>query len=256
VDPGRTEPPLQSIPKIISGLDDIVPGSQRSIYRVYREIFDTIVQVSKPEVAEMMKLYENCQRMVCIAYANEMADACVSIGIDPFEVCSAASTKPFGYMPYTPGVGVGGHCIPVNPFYLLSNCNFPLLEAATQATWSRPGAIAERALASLQKCSPKYGRGRILVAGMGFKVGQSCLSNSPGLDLAQNLVLSHRSDVVWADPLVSQESIPNIPRLAESDWKKDVLQTFDMVIVVLRQIGLDFDVLDKLDGVRVERWCN
>jgi UDP-N-acetyl-D-mannosaminuronate dehydrogenase len=71
-------------------------------------VFKQVVTVSKPEVAEMMKLYENCQRMMCIAYANEMADACVGHGIDPFEVCSAAATKPFGYMPYTPSLGVGG----------------------------------------------------------------------------------------------------------------------------------------------------
>lgn len=88
VDPGRTEPPVKSIPKIISGLDDILPGSLDAINRIYSTIFDNVVTVSKPEVAEMMKLYENCQRMVCIAYANEMADACIPHGIDPYEVRS------------------------------------------------------------------------------------------------------------------------------------------------------------------------
>ncbi|KXJ84899.1 hypothetical protein Micbo1qcDRAFT_128895, partial [Microdochium bolleyi] len=117
VDPGRTEPPAFAIPKIISGLDDVVPGSLASIARLYSAAFDRIVPVSKPEVAEMTKLYENCQRMMCIAYTNEMADACGPHGIDPFEVVEAAASKPFGYMPYTPGPGVGGHCIPVNPYY-------------------------------------------------------------------------------------------------------------------------------------------
>jgi UDP-N-acetyl-D-mannosaminuronate dehydrogenase len=109
------EPPAHTIPKIISGIDDITPGSLASIHQLYSGVFQDVVQVSKPEVAEMMKLYENCQRMICIAYANEMADACISHGIDPYEVCKAAASKPFGYMPFSPGLGVGGPCIPCNP---------------------------------------------------------------------------------------------------------------------------------------------
>jgi len=108
VDPGRKVPHFESIPKIVSGLDDIAPGSLHSIFKLYSTAFEKVVQVSSPEVAEMTKLYENCQRMVNIAYVNEMADACRSLGIDPLEVCAAASTKPFGYQPYTPGLGVGG----------------------------------------------------------------------------------------------------------------------------------------------------
>jgi nucleotide sugar dehydrogenase len=115
VDPGRTEPPAASIPKVISGLDDITPGSLESIHEIYSQVFHNVLRVSKPEVAEMMKLYENCQRMICIAYANELADACTPHDIDPYEVCNAAATKPFGYIPFSPGLGVGGPCIPCNP---------------------------------------------------------------------------------------------------------------------------------------------
>jgi UDP-N-acetyl-D-mannosaminuronate dehydrogenase len=93
VDPGRTEPPARIIPKIISGLDDIVPGSLESISKPYSTVFESIVPVSRPEVAEMTKLYENYQRMAMIAYANEMADACIPHGVGPFEVCSAAATN-------------------------------------------------------------------------------------------------------------------------------------------------------------------
>ena len=203
----------------------------------------------------MMKLYENCQRMVCIAYANEMADACISHGIDPYEVCGAASTKPFGYMPYTPGLGVGGHCIPVNPFYLLSNSSFPLLEAATNTMWSRPGRIAERALESLRQGPKPVGLPRVLVVGMAFKAGQSSLSNSPGLEVAKHLVVSQEVEVVWADARVAQDAIPQIPRLADEDWRKDVLETFALVVVALRQSDMDFDVLDELRDARVEMWC-
>ncbi|KAF4953793.1 hypothetical protein FGADI_5786 [Fusarium gaditjirri] len=253
VDPGRTEPPVKSIPKIISGLDDILPGSLNAINRVYSTIFDNIVTVSKPEVAEMMKLYENCQRMVCIAYANEMADACIPHGIDPYEVCSAASTKPFGYMPYAPGVGVGGHCIPVNPYYLLSNSSFPLLEACSSAMRNRPAKLAQRLIDSLpvtRRCS------RVLIVGLGFKPGQSQLDNSPGVALVRNLAVSGAQiDLAWADTLVKQEAVPQVPRLDECDWNKSFLETFDVIVVAMKQHNMDFSLLAKLEGVRVESWC-
>ena len=203
----------------------------------------------------MMKLYENCQRMVCIAYANEMADACASHDIDPYEVCGAAATKPFGYMPYAPGVGVGGHCIPVNPFYLLSNSSFPLLEAATKTMWSRPSRIAERALKTLKQQPKSSGWPRVLVVGMAFKAGQTSLSNSPGLDLAQELASSQETEVVWADALVNQEAIPHIPRLASDEWREEVLESFSMIIVALKQHEMDFSILERLDGVKIEMWC-
>jgi nucleotide sugar dehydrogenase len=256
VDPGRVEPPIQSIPKIISGLDDLVPGSLAAIRKVYENVFENVVCVSRPEVAEMTKLYENCQRMVCIAYANEMADACVSHGIDPYEVSSAAATKPFGYISYSPGLGVGGHCIPVNPFYLLCNNEFPLLQKATETMWNRPKLIAQKALEALRERPRKTGdQHKVLVVGMAFKYGQSSLSNSPGVDLVRSLVLSGKVAVAWADPLVAQEAVCVAPRLLESDWRPAVLEEFDMIIVSFRQRGLDFSVLDDLQGVQVESWC-
>ncbi|RBA21833.1 hypothetical protein FPRO05_00180 [Fusarium proliferatum] len=194
IDPGRVEPPMRSIPKVVSGLDDVIPGSLDAVVRLYGRVFDSIVPVSKPEVAEMCKLYENCQRMMCIAYANEMADACKGLGIDAFEVSRAAATKPFGYMPYTPSLGVGGHCIPVNPYYLLSNCEFPLLEACADKMNKRPATQAQKIVDELRGTSKTKRRDsgidlskRILVVGMGFKAGQDHLVNSPGLQLAKEL---------------------------------------------------------------------
>lgn len=110
VDPGRVVPPFQAIPKIISELGDIAPGSLESIRQLYSPIFHTLVPVSSPEIAEMTKLYENCQRLVCIAYANEVADACMELGLDHVEVFKTTATKPFGYLPIFASVGVGGHC--------------------------------------------------------------------------------------------------------------------------------------------------
>ncbi|KAI1456728.1 nucleotide sugar dehydrogenase [Annulohypoxylon moriforme] len=279
VDPGRTDPPMKTIPKVLSGLDDVVPGSLNAIIRLYSRVFDTIVPVSTPETAEMTKLYENCQRMVAIAYANEMADACLDHGIDPYEVCKAAATKPFGYTPFTPSLGVGGHCIPVNPYYLLSNSQFPFLKMATETMWQRPERIGQRALDALFQDKPqdiekdglfisntaieqqsqisqfKGVRPRVLVVGVGFKAGQSHLSNSPGLKLIQTLADSQRVDVMFADALVEQSSIPNVPRLDMDNWNKTSLEGFDMIIVSFKQTGMDFKILDNLENVKVEMWC-
>ncbi|KAG6009220.1 hypothetical protein E4U21_003073 [Claviceps maximensis] len=256
VDPGRTTPTAHAIPKIISGLDDLVPRSLEAIRQLYSKVFDHVVPVSAPEVAEMTKLYENCQRMVCIAYANEMADACIPHGIDPFEVCRAARTKPFGYISFMPGAGVGGHCIPVNPYYLLSNNDFPILRASSAKMSSRPSEIANRIVAKLQSRMAADVHPCVLVVGIGFKSGQSHLANSPGLELAKCLVLTGKVDVVWADPLVPQSSIPQIARLDDSEWSEASLNLrFDLVAVVLRQDGLDCSVLERLEKSKVEMLC-
>ena len=328
VDPGRIEPPVEKIPKILSGLDDISPGSLDVISDLYSRVFESLVPVSRPEVAEMMKLYENCQRMMNIAFANEMADACIPHGIDPYEVCRAASSKPFGYMPFQPGVGLGGHCIPVNPWYLLSNSDFPLLKAATEKMDSRPVTIAEKAIDSLfsinnqqlptplptpfegqfswgndcgggilpdekaqaTRPSPKVNKltddnirklsdtpmtedipisgdsssdvsgptialqPKVLVVGVGFKPGQSNLTNSPGLKVAQTLADSGKVEAMYADPLVEQAAIPAIPRFDLKRWNKQELETFDMIIMSFKMNEVDLNILDKLESVKVAKW--
>ena len=262
IDPGRTEPPMRTIPKVVSGLDDVIPGSLDAVVRLYGRVFDSIVPMSKPEVAEMTKLYENCQRMMCTAYVNEMADACRGLGIDPYEVCKAAATKPFGYLPFGPSLGVGGHCIPVNPYYLLSNSDFPLLQAAAETMNERPTEIAQRIIDGFfgndkdsRRDSGVELKKRVLVVGMGFKAGQSHLVNSPGLQLAQELN-KFELDVVFADSLVSQSAVPNIPRLSDEDWVKEKLENFDLIVVSFKQKGMDFDLLAELEGVPVQMWCH
>ncbi|KAK0609253.1 UDP-N-acetyl-D-glucosamine 6-dehydrogenase [Lasiodiplodia hormozganensis] len=262
VDPGRTDPPVSTIPKLISGLDDITPHSLSSIHALYARVFAHVVPVSSPEVAEMTKLYENCQRMVNIAYANEMADACAALGIDAFEVARAAATKPFGYAAYTPSLGVGGHCIPVNPYYLLQSCAFPLLEQAAEKMWRRPGEVGDRAMrevcARMRREEGEERRKRwprVLVVGVGFKAGQKVLSCSPGIALMKHLLQEWDVDVVFADPLVGEEQVPFAPRLdVEREWNVEGLSGFDLIVVAIRQHGLDFRVLEQLEE-GVVKWC-
>ena len=258
VDPGRVSPSFEAIPKIISGLDDLAPGSLSSIRKLYSPIFKTLVAVSSPEVAEITKLYENCQRMICIAYANEMADACRAFAtpIDPFEVSRAAATKPFGYLPFSPSAGVGGHCIPVNPHYLFSTSDFPLLRHATEKMRARPMAIGDDTMRKLYSVGRHMkGKPRVLVVGVAFKPGQHVLSNSSGVQIINHLLDYWEADVSFADPLVKEESVPQAPKLdVEREWNQEGLSEFDAIIVVVKQVGLKLDVLERLEGTFIT-WC-
>jgi nucleotide sugar dehydrogenase len=211
----------------------------------------------------MTKLYENCQRMVCIAYANEMADACQELPtpIDAFEVSRAAATKPFGYLAFSPSAGVGGHCIPVNPSYLFSTSKFPLLRHAAEKMSRRPAEVADRAMRTLlpkgRDSTPKFMRRKpkVLVVGVAFKPGQDLITNSPGIRIINHLLDSWDTDVSFADPLVKEQALAYVPRLNEMlEWNKESLSQFDAIIVVIKQVKLNFEVLKELQGVLVEKY--
>lgn len=186
--------------------------------------------------------------MVNIAYANEMADAAYSLGLDPYEVASAAATKPFGYMPYAPSMGVGGHCIPCNPYYLSSNLAFPLLMKATETMARRPSDIAESIINQ-----SFHHQERVLVVGLGFKRGESVLSHSPGLAFARKCK-ELGAEVKWYDPVVSKSpAAPQVSDLQEytSDWNvSDIGSSFDTVVVCVNQQDVDWQVLKALESCR------
>lgn len=206
----------------------------------------------------MVKLYENCQRTVAIAYANEMADACIPFGIDPFEVAKTAATKPFGYLPIFPSLGIGGHCIPVNPTYFMSTCNLPLLQQAHKSMSTRPSRIASQLLSSLLDDNDRLhgasSRPRVLVVGVGFKAGQSDLVNSPGVQLLNFIWSSGEVDVMFCDPLVDQAAIPGIPKLKDMAWRRETLESFNAIVVSVKQPGLDYSILEGINGVKVDLW--
>ena len=211
----------------------------------------------------MTKLYENCQRMIGIAYANEMADACreLPMPIDPFEVCRAAATKPFGYQAFYPSAGVGGHCIPVNPSYLFRTSHFPLLQYATEKMSKRPAEIADRVMKTLLSKSEVSVRQcmrtkpKVLVVGVAFKPGQDLITNSPGVAIINRLLDSWDVCVSFADPLVNEQTLAYVPRLDEqSEWTEEKLNQFNAIIVVIKQVQLNFNVFNDLNNVLVERY--
>lgn len=225
VDPGRTEPPMQSIPKVISGLNE---SSLEMCKRVYERVFEKIVPVSSCECAEMCKLYENCFRMVNIAYVNEISDMCDNLGINTYEMINASTTKPFGFMPFYPGLGVGGHCIPVNPYYLFKSGDLPVLNYSTKLMEQRPIQKAEQIVKT-------YRPENILVVGIGFKKGESLTTNSPGYSFYKSLVDLGKNALVY-DPIVQNNYMKrDVKFLSEKNFNLEYLQqNFDLIVVNIR----------------------
>ncbi|KAK8151725.1 UDP-N-acetyl-D-mannosamine 6-dehydrogenase [Phyllosticta citrichinensis] len=250
VDPGRVAPTAKAIPKLVSGL---TPKALNLIQSLYAQVFDHVVPVSSPETAEMTKLFENCYRMINIAYVNEMADAARSHGVDPDEMIRAASSKPYGYTPFSPGLGVGGHCIPVNPFYLFANNkNLPVLEKATAQMWKRPDTKARTFHRRTSSASADR-LPRILVVGLGFKPGQSVLSCSPGISFAERLRKLGCRRLAFYDPLVQPEAVDWMEKLDGASWDPRYLEdNFDAVAICMRQTGVDFGVVEKLQLGRIK----
>lgn len=243
VDPGRIAPSTKEIPKLVSGL---TPKALAAIQSLYARVFDHVVPVSSPETAEMTKLFENCQRMVNVAYVNEMADAARTHGVDPDEMLRAASSKPYGFTPFSPGLGVGGTCIPVNPFYLFANNkNLPVLEKATAMMRKRPGTMARKFHARIAAASGSPSP-RILVVGLGYKPGQSLLSSSPGLAFAERLRRLGCARLAFYDPLVGSDAVAWVEKLQDERWNAAYLeQHFDAVAICMRQRRVDFSVVEK-----------
>jgi len=235
VDPGRTEPRMECIPKVVSGLD--WTSLNKSI-DIYSKVIDTIIPVSSTECAEMCKLYENCFRMVNIAYVNEISDMCDKMGIDAKEMINASSSKPFGFMPFYPGVGVGGHCIPINPYYLMKNGSLPVLEYATNLMEKRPKKKAFELI-------DKYNSKNILIVGIGFKRGESLLTNSPGYELYKELIKDTNVDIY--DPLVQNNLYTNtgIKFLDKENFTVTFIKNkYDLVVINLKMDEEDEKVID------------
>lgn len=222
IDPGRVYPQATDIPKVIAGIDS---QSCERIKGVYQHIFKNLVPVSSLECAEMSKLFENCFRMVNIAYVNEIADMCESIGIDSKEMIAASSTKPFGFMPFSPGLGVGGHCIPVNPYYLTNDGQLPVLEMSTKLMEERPCKKAKQ----LIKMHPNVKS--VLIVGLGFKKGESLLDNSPNYAFYKEL--RKTCDVTVYDPIVERKKVytDGIQFMTSEEFTTKSLNEFDLIVV-------------------------
>ena len=189
IDPGRTDYTVRTTPKLVGGL---TPACGELAERLYGTICERVEVLSSPEVAELSKLLENIFRSVNIALVNEIAQLCDRVGIDVWEVIDAASTKPFGFMRFEPGPGMGGHCLPVDPFYLgftaRENDFYPeFIELAGKVNQAQPGFCVERIARALNEVGKPVNGSRILLLGVSYKAGVGDIRESPALKIARQL---------------------------------------------------------------------
>lgn len=232
VNPGDPIWNQKNTPRLVGAIDE---ESQKRALAFYGSICDAAVSVSTPEVAEAAKLLENTFRLVNIALINEFTQLCSASGINVHEVIDAASSKPYGFMPFRPGVGVGGHCIPVDPLYLTwwarqNGVVAAFVESADSINHAMPKYVARRAL-SMVDVSIKHPK--VLILGVAYKSGIGDVRETPVSELHDYLKLQG-AEVAWHDPLVPVWEGSNPVDL---DWNCDV------AILAIKQPGMQFDKL-------------
>jgi nucleotide sugar dehydrogenase len=210
VDPGNALYPQEEIPRVVGGM---TPACTHRAAALLRTISSDVHTVRSAESAELTKLYENTFRAVNIALANELADVAEMLAVNPIEVIDAASTKPYGFMPFFPGPGVGGHCIPVDPHYLLwqlrgRRASAPVIEHAMTAIAARPGRVVMRAVEQLAAAACPIDGAKVLVVGVTYKPDVADVRSSPALEIMAEL-RARGAHVCYHDPLVSSVVLPD-----------------------------------------------
>jgi UDP-N-acetyl-D-glucosamine dehydrogenase len=254
IDPGNRRFGQEDVPRVVGGA---TTQCARAAAAVVGGVAARVHVVSSPETAEMTKLYENTFRAVNIAFANEMAGASRSYGLDPIEVTRAAATKPYGFMAFHPGPGVGGHCIPCDPHYLLQGLRerrayAPVTERAMKAIAMRPTAVVCRALEMLGEDQVDREAARVLVVGASYKPGVRDVRESPAVRIMHELAAEGVA-VAYHDPLVrsleadEHLALLSVPRPRPGDY--------DLVLLVTVHDGHDYRWLDQFERVLDCTYC-
>lgn len=209
IDPGNPDHVQRETPRVVGGT---TTSCSLHAARVIGQLTDSVYLVSSPEAAELTKLYENIFRAVTLALANEFSDVCGTLGLDPIEVTLAAATKPYGFLAAFPGPGVGGHCIPCDPHYLLwqlrdASAPTPLIEQAMQSIHARPARVVERAAEVLTGDECSLAGAKVIVVGASYKAGVSDVRESPALLIIDGLA-ERGAEVAYHDPLVPVITTP------------------------------------------------
>jgi UDP-N-acetyl-D-glucosamine dehydrogenase len=236
IDPGRTDYTLRNTPKIVGGLTD---ECLRRAVALYEPVCDEVVAVSGPEEAELTKLLENVFRSVNIALVNELAILCDRMGIDVWEVVEAAATKPYGFMSFKPGPGMGGHCLPVDPFYLAwrareFDMQTEFIELAGEVNQRMPYFCVERIGRALNDHVKPVKGSRVAIVGVSYKPGVGDLRESPALRIIR-LLREQGAEVSYFDDYVPQLSDLGL----RSEWPEDA----DCVVIVTAHPDLDVERL-------------
>ena len=243
VDPGNEQWSTKNTPKVVGG---ITADCTEVAAAFYGACIDTVVPVSSPEAAELTKLLENTFRSVNIAMANEMAIMCDKLGVDVWEVIDAAATKPFGFMRFTPGPGIGGHCIPLDPHYLawkMRTLNYKtrFIDLASEINSEMPAFVVEKVGAALNDERKAVNGSRVLILGVAYKRDIDDVRESPALDII-HLLEELGADVVYHDPHVAafQDDGIRHESIALTD---EELRRADAVVVVTDHTSVDYQRL-------------
>ena len=245
VDPGNSIFHTQNIPKVVGG---ITPRCAETAVFFYRQYIDNVFSVSSTDCAEMVKLLENTFRSVNIALANEMALTCHSFGINVWEVIEAAKTKPFGFMPFYPGPGLGGHCIPVDPYYLtwkarMKGCEPRLIELAGHINSQMPAFVIRGMADALNEKRKCLNGAKVLALGVAYKRDTNDVRESPALQVLLGLQ-EKGSEICFSDPYVPQITI-NETNLDSVTLSPELLQSMDLVVVLTDHSKFDYAMIAK-----------
>jgi UDP-N-acetyl-D-glucosamine dehydrogenase len=238
IDPGRTDYTVRTTPKVVGG---ITAECTERAAAVYAPAIDTIVRVSSPEAAELTKLLENIFRSVNIALMNEMAMLCDRMGIDVWEVADAAATKPFGFMSFKPGPGLGGHCLPLDPFYLAWKAReydfyTEFIELAGKVNENMPYVCMARIVKSLNGIGKSVKDAKVLVLGVAYKNDIDDTRESPALKLIE-LLRADGANAMFHDPHVAE--LPQFG-LKSVPLDDDTLASADCVAIVTAHSSVDY----------------
>jgi UDP-N-acetyl-D-glucosamine dehydrogenase len=232
VDPGNRAWPLARIPKVVGGVTSACRELARALYG---RVVERVVPVSSPQAAEMVKLFENIFRSVNIALANELAIMCRRLGLDVWEIVEAAATKPFGFMPFYPGPGIGGHCLPSDPYYLSWKARLAGYEArfiafADEINRGMPAYVAQLAADALNDQDKPVRDSRVLALGVAYKPGVGDVRDSPALEV-MDLLLRRGARLDYVDPRVPEVSVGE-RRMRSLAWERTDLGVYDLVVVL------------------------
>jgi len=240
VDPGNRKFTTANIPKVVGG---VTPSCTELAACLYRHVTTSVFEASSPRVAETAKLLENTFRSVNIALANELAFACRKIGVDPWEVIEAAATKPFGFMPFYPGPGIGGHCIPVDPLYLswkvrLTGYEAQFIALADQINRAMPEHVVHLVASALNDRGRPVRGSSILVLGVTYKADVNDIRESPALEIIEHL-MKQGAHLSYADPFTPQIALEG-HKLTAVEATPDTLAAADCVLILTSHSSFDY----------------
>ncbi len=252
VDPGNELYKTRNTPKVIGG---ITPACLDQATKLYQMIFDRLVPVSSTRSAEMVKLLENTFRSVNIGLVNEFAIMCDKLGLNVWEIIEAAATKPFGFMPFQPGPGLGGHCIPVDPHYLawkMKTVNYTarFIELASEVNTSMPHHVVEKVSEALNLDRKPVNGSKILILGVSYKPGVRDVRESPAIDII-GLLQERGALVTYHDPYVSVIEEGRV-RMHSVDLTEQGLTQSDCVVVVTNHSEIDWKRVGEKSPVIVD----